>query len=123
MNCVIFAKMDQVFSKKKKIIKNTGKWKQILEKSWNFCRSKKVGTMLLRSYLLINKQTKSSVGSSFDELCFVTCSIEATEKMSKSEIRMREIAKEREIMVQRFTQLKKNREAALAALEARVSKN
>ena len=36
---------------------------------------------------------------------------------------MREIAKEREIMIQRFTQLKKNREAALAALEARVSKN
>ena len=54
---------------------------------------------------------------------FVSCSIEATEKMSKSEIRMREIAKEREIMIQRFTQLKKNREAALAALEARVSKN
>lgn len=40
--------------------------------------------------------------------------------MAKSEYRMREIAKEREIMIQRFTQLKKNREGALAALEARV---
>ncbi len=48
------------------------------------------------------------------------CSIEAADKMNKNESRMREIAKEREVMIQRFTQLKKNREAAMGALEARV---
>ncbi len=51
----------------------------------------------------------------------IFCSIEAADKMTKNESRMREIAKEREVMIQRFTQLKKNREAAMAALEARVS--
>ena len=35
MNCVLFAKMDQVFSLKSKTLKNTGKWKKILEKSGN----------------------------------------------------------------------------------------
>ena len=28
MNCVLFAKMDQVFSKENKTIKNTGNWKK-----------------------------------------------------------------------------------------------
>ncbi len=51
---------------------------------------------------------------------FVCFSIEAADKMNKNESRMREIAKEREVMIQRFTQLKKNREAAMGALEARV---
>ena len=36
MNCVLFAKMDQVFSLKNKTLKNTGKWRKILEKSGNF---------------------------------------------------------------------------------------
>ena len=33
MNCILFAKMDQVFSLKNRILKNTGKWQKILEKS------------------------------------------------------------------------------------------
>ena len=36
MNCVLFAKMDQVFSKENKTLKNTGKLEKILEKSGNF---------------------------------------------------------------------------------------
>ena len=41
MNCVLFAKMDQVFSLKNKTLKNTGKWKKILEKSGNFVSPEK----------------------------------------------------------------------------------
>ena len=33
MNCALFAKMDQVFSKENKTLKNTGKLEKILEKS------------------------------------------------------------------------------------------
>ena len=40
MNCVLFAKMDQVFSKENKTLKNTGKLEQntgkVREKSGNF---------------------------------------------------------------------------------------
>ena len=39
MNCVLFAKMDQVFQFKK--TKNTGKWKIILEQSGNFVSPEK----------------------------------------------------------------------------------
>ena len=41
MTCVLFAEMDKVFSKKKNI-KNTGKWKKILEKSGNFVSPEKL---------------------------------------------------------------------------------
>ncbi len=47
-------------------------------------------------------------------------SIEATDKMAKNDARMREVLREREVMIQRFTQLKKNREMAITTLEARV---
>ena len=40
MNCALFAKMDKVFSLKK-TLKNTGKWKKILEKSGNFVSPEK----------------------------------------------------------------------------------
>ena len=33
MNCVLLAKMDQVFSKENRTLKNTGKLEKILEKS------------------------------------------------------------------------------------------
>ena len=42
MNCVLFAKVDQVFSLKKlNIEKILAKWKTTLEKSGNFVRSEK----------------------------------------------------------------------------------
>ena len=45
MNCVLFAKMDQVFSLKNKTLKNTGKMEKdtgkVREKSGNFVRSEK----------------------------------------------------------------------------------
>ena len=41
MTCVLFAKMDHVFSLKNKTLKNTGKIKKILEKSGNFVSPKK----------------------------------------------------------------------------------
>ena len=43
MNCVLFAKMDQVFSLKKHF-KNVGNGKKTL-KVWEFCQSGQVGTM------------------------------------------------------------------------------
>ena len=46
MNCVLFAKMDQVFSLKKQIIKNTGKVRE-------FCQSGKAGTMLPCFYVIL----------------------------------------------------------------------
>ena len=48
MNCVLFAKMDQVFSKENKTLKNIGNWEKILEntgKVREFCPSRKVGTL------------------------------------------------------------------------------
>ena len=42
MNCVLFAKMDQVFSKENKTLKNTGKLEKILEKSGNFVSLEKL---------------------------------------------------------------------------------
>ena len=36
MNCVLFAKVDQVFSKENKTLKKLENWKKILEKSLNF---------------------------------------------------------------------------------------
>ena len=50
MNCVLFAKMDTVFSYKKENIKNTGKMGKILEKVREFCQSGKVGTMILSPF-------------------------------------------------------------------------
>ena len=45
MNCVLFAKMDQVFSKENKRLKNTGNWKKntgkVREKSGNFVSPEK----------------------------------------------------------------------------------
>ncbi len=67
-----------------------------------------------RSRFLCMKEGKTTVRCLFR-------SIEATDRMAKTESRMKEVAREREMMIQRFTQLKKNREMALAALEARVS--
>ena len=48
MNCVLFAKMDQVFSlKKQNIKKNTGKMGKSSGKIREFCQFGKVGTMLM----------------------------------------------------------------------------
>ena len=42
MNCVLFAKMDQVFSKENKTLKKVlENWKKILEKSGNFVSPEK----------------------------------------------------------------------------------
>ena len=42
MNCVLFAKMDQVFSKENKTLKKIlENWKKILEKSGNFVSPEK----------------------------------------------------------------------------------
>ena len=47
MNCVLFVKVDQVFSlKKKQKLKNTGKVRE-------FCQSGKVGTMLPCFYVIL----------------------------------------------------------------------
>ena len=46
MNCVLLAKMDQVFSLKKQNIKNTGKMGKDTEKVREFCQSRKVGTLI-----------------------------------------------------------------------------
>ena len=56
MNCVLFAKMDQVFSLKNKTLKNTGKMEKDTGKVREFCQSGKVGTLILlplpfRTYL------------------------------------------------------------------------
>ena len=45
MNCVLFAKMDQVFSKENKTLKNTGKLGKNTGKVREFCQSGKVGTL------------------------------------------------------------------------------
>ena len=44
MNCILFLKMDQVFSLKKNI-KNAGKMDKNTSKVGEFCQSGKVGTM------------------------------------------------------------------------------
>ena len=41
MNCVLFAKMDQVSVKETIYLKNTGKMEKILEKSGNFVSPEK----------------------------------------------------------------------------------
>ena len=41
MSCVLFAKMDQVFSKENKTLQNSGKLEKILEKSGNFVSPEK----------------------------------------------------------------------------------
>ena len=46
MNCVLFAKMDQVFSLKNKTLKNTGKMEKDTGKVREFCQSGKVGTLM-----------------------------------------------------------------------------
>ena len=46
MNCVLFAKMDQVFSLKNKTLKNTGKMEKDTGKVREFCQSGKVGTLI-----------------------------------------------------------------------------
>ena len=45
MNCVLFAKMYQVFSIKNKTLKNIGKMEKDIRKVREFCQSGKVGTM------------------------------------------------------------------------------
>ena len=46
MNCVLFAKMDPVFSfKKNRTLKNTGKMAKNTGKVREFCHSGKVGTL------------------------------------------------------------------------------
>ena len=48
MNCVLFAKIDQVISlKKQNIKKNTGKMEKNTGKVMEFCQSGNVGTMSL----------------------------------------------------------------------------
>ena len=41
MDCILFVKMHQVFSKKPKDLKNTGNWEEILVKSGEFVISEK----------------------------------------------------------------------------------
>ena len=55
MNCVLFPKMDQVFSLKK-TLKNTLKWENILEKSGNF-----VGTVFVLFSIFSFSSIKSDV--------------------------------------------------------------
>ena len=46
MNCVLFAKMDQVFSKENKTLKKIlENWKENTGKVMEFCQSGKVGTL------------------------------------------------------------------------------
>ena len=52
MNCVLFAKMDQVFSLKKKTLKNTGKMEEDTGKVREFCQSGKVGTLFWCFWIL-----------------------------------------------------------------------
>ena len=54
MNCVLFAKMDQVFSKENKTLKNTGKLEKSTGKVREFCQSGKVGTLIQVSITLYN---------------------------------------------------------------------
>ena len=57
MNCVLFAKMEQVFSKENKTLKNTGKLEKKYWKSQGkvreFCQSGKVGTLVITSHVMI----------------------------------------------------------------------
>ena len=46
MNSVLFAKMDQVFSKENKTLKNTGKLGKNTGKVREFCQAGKVGTLI-----------------------------------------------------------------------------
>ena len=54
MNYVLFAKMDQVFRKENKTLKNTGKLEKKYWKSQGkvreFCQSEKMGTLIYRAY-------------------------------------------------------------------------
>ena len=43
MNCVLFANMDQVFSKENKTLKNTGNWKKKYWKSQGILSVRKSG--------------------------------------------------------------------------------
>ena len=45
MNCVLFAKMDQVFSLKNKTLKNTGKMEKDTGKVREFCQSGKMAVV------------------------------------------------------------------------------
>ena len=49
MNCVLFAKMDQVLSLKNETLKNTGKMEKNTGKVRKFCQCGKVGTMTLNT--------------------------------------------------------------------------
>ena len=82
MNCVLFAKMDQVFSKENKALK---KYWKIGKKYWKsqgkvreFCQSGKVGTLIKMVYIvhisvythIVNKLRKVQVSNLPCLLCF-----------------------------------------------------
>ena len=68
MNCVLFAKMDEVFSLKK-TLKNNGKMEKHSGKVGEFCQSGKVGTMKelreIGDYTLVRCVAREFVSSKF----------------------------------------------------------
>ena len=60
MNCVLFAKMDQVFSLKKKHLKNTGKMAKNTGKIREFCQSGKMGTLIPAMTSIFFSEMKTS---------------------------------------------------------------
>ena len=67
MNCVLFTKMDQVFSKESKTLKkNTGKLEKKYWKSQGkvreFCQSGKVGTLIT--------ETRVKISNKIKQICF-----------------------------------------------------
>ena len=56
MNCVLFAKMDQVFSLKNKTLKNTGKVRE-------FCQPGKVGTLMNSTCVIVTFLFSAAVTS------------------------------------------------------------
>ena len=62
MNCVVFTKMNQVFSlKKQQNIKNTRKMENNTGKFRELCQSGKVVTMLLMSQSVANPETRKRI--------------------------------------------------------------
>ena len=61
MNCVLLAKMDQVFSSKSKTIKHTAKVGENTTKVLEFCQSGKVGTMLTQKIHCLKREWKSDI--------------------------------------------------------------
>ena len=69
MNCVLFAKMDQVFSKENKTLKNTGKLEKKYWKSRRILSVRKSGNpdyvhSCLQWYLCLQKEVYQQIGES-----------------------------------------------------------